>query len=141
MIFNKILSFVIILCCILFIIGFIPNAFIKEHVDPWSYYLLFLIPIFLFVIISRFNKINDIIGKRLSYIGIFSFISTPFLPMLLMFIFWNSSASLDGTPSLIVLGILPSIGIILSVYVSYRLWSFSAKNIIQPNLNSALDKE
>ena len=122
MILNKILSLTVIICSTLFIFGLIPNTFIKNNISPWSYYLIFLIPLLLFMVISRFTKTNDVIGKRLSYISIFSFIAAPFLPVLITFIFWGSSFSLDGTLSLVVLGVLPSIGIILSIYVSTLLW-------------------
>lgn len=121
MILNKILSLIVIICCVLFVLGFIPNDFIKNSISPWSAYLDFLIPLLLFVVISRFTKTNDVIGKRLSYIGIFSFFAAPFFPLLMMFIFWNSSF-LNDTLALVILGILPATGIILSIYVSILLW-------------------
>lgn len=124
MIFNKTLGVIIILCCVLFVVGLIPIAYIKETISPWSFYLLFLIPLILYFVVFRLNKINDTKGKHFAYIGIFSFIGAPLLPLLLMFIFWDSSFSLEGTFSLVILGILPAVGILLSIYVANRLITY-----------------
>lgn len=118
---NKILSSLIIILSIIFIIDFISKIFDIDNISHLSYYLVFLIPVLLLVIVSRFKEIKDKTGVHLTYIAILSFIIAPFFPIFVNFMCQGSSYYLEGSLSLMIYNFLPAVGLIMSICVAIRL--------------------